>query len=79
MEDIKFPKLPQWLYELLRWVLAIVSPALITYISAIAPSMGWTAEALNSFTLVVSATTLFLGAIFGIGYIGNKEQEKPEK
>lgn len=55
--------LPSWLYEILRWVVSIVLPAVATLIAALnaAWNWGWPIEAILA---TFSATETFLGAVF---------------
>lgn len=55
--------LPTWLYEGLRWLVAIVLPAIATLISALNAAWNWglPIEAIMS---TFSAVETFLGAVF---------------
>lgn len=55
--------LPCWFYELLRWLVSIVLPAVATLIAALntAWNWGWPIEAILA---TFSAIETFLGAVF---------------
>ena len=50
-------------YKLLKWVLMIVVPALITLISSLGTIYGWDT---STITLTIAAIATFLGVITGI-------------
>lgn len=62
-KEIEKKFLPSWLYEVLRWVVSIVLPAVATLISALnaAWNWGWPIEAILA---TFSAVETFLGAVF---------------
>ena len=66
--------LPQKVYEALRWVVAIVLPALSVLIISLNTiwELGWPAEQIG---LTLDAIALFLGAIFGISKIQNDRKK----
>lgn len=65
--------LPNEVYDILKWVLTIVVPAVITLISGLAVVYGWDVETLIT-TIGLVAT--FVGALFGISSINyNKTEE----
>ena len=66
--------LPQKVYEALRWVVAIVLPALSVLIISLNTiwELGWPAEQIS---LTIDAIALFLGAIFGISKIQNDRKK----
>lgn len=63
-------KLPQKLYEVLRWLTWIVLPAIATLISALnaAWNWGWPIEAILA---TFSAVETFLGVVLGIAKYTN--------
>ena len=66
--------LPQKFYELLRWVIAIVLPALGVFIVTINSIwyLDWPAEAIS---LTLDAIGLLLGTIFGISKIVHDHED----
>ena len=66
--------LNQKLYETIRWIVAVVLPALIVLIDTVIPL--WTADfPTEAVTTSLSAVDLFLGAIFGIAKISYDKSE----
>lgn len=65
---MKFPQLPQKIYEALRWIITLVLPAIAVLLSTLTTAWGWAIpiDAINS---TIAAVALFLGAIFGISKI----------
>lgn len=62
--------LPEKIYEAIRWIIAIVLPALGLFITSLADIWGWEIPA-QEISLTLDAIGLFLGAIFGISKIVN--------
>lgn len=67
-------KLPQKLYETLRWVTWIVLPAIATLLSALnaAWAWGWPMEAILA---TFSAVETFIGVVLGIAKYSNDKEE----
>lgn len=65
--------LSQPLYEALRWLIAIVLPALGVLIVTLNNvwNLGWPAEQIS---LTLDAIGLFLGAVFGISKVINDKK-----
>ena len=55
--------LPSWLYELLRWVVSIVLPAIATLIAALNAAWNWNLP-IEAILATFSAVETFLGAVF---------------
>lgn len=62
--------LPQKLYELFRWFIWIVLPALGVLVTTLAGAWGWNIP-LDAFLATLSAIELFLGTILGIAKYNN--------
>ena len=61
-------KLPDKLYNFLKWFLLLVVPAFITFLTAL--TMAWHCDIpLEAIVTTISATATFLGAIVGISTI----------
>lgn len=67
--------LPEKIYEAIRWIIAIVLPALGLLITTLANIWGWEIPA-EEISLTLDAIGLFLGAIFGISKIANDRKTK---
>lgn len=73
---MKFPQLPQKVYEALRWIVAIVLPAVQVLLVSLTSAWGWNIP-IDAITATLAAIALFLGAIFGISKIAyDKSQAK---
>lgn len=73
--------LPDKVYEVLRWLVAIFLPALGVFFATLAEAWGWDLPT-QAILTTLSALELFLGAIFGISkviYDRQDNSEKPEK
>ena len=57
--------LPQKLYEILRWLIWIVLPAIGVLITTLAGAWGWNIS-LDAILATLSGIELFLGTILGI-------------
>ena len=60
--------LPQKLYEILRWLIWIVLPAIGVLITTLAGALGWNIP-LDAILATLSGIELFLGTILGISKI----------
>lgn len=70
--------LNQKLYEIIRWIVAIVLPALIVLIDTVVPL--WAPEfPTEQVTTSLGAMDLFLGTIFGIAKISNDRKIAAEE
>lgn len=67
--------LPQKIYETLRWVIAIILPALGVLVVSIDSiwTLGWPAQEIS---LTLDAIGLFLGAVFGISKVIHDSESK---
>ena len=65
--------LPQKVYEALRWVIAIVLPAISLLIATLANIWEWDIPSEN-ICLTLDAIALFLGTIFGISKVINEKR-----
>lgn len=60
--------LPQKIYEIIRWTIAIALPAIGLLITTLSEIWGWNIP-YSEINLTLDAIGLFLGAIFGISKI----------
>lgn len=70
--------LPNKVYEVLRWLIAIFMPALGVFFSTLAEAWGWDLPT-QAILTTLSAVELFLGAIFGISKVLYDNQDNPGK
>lgn len=62
------------LYEVLRWVIWIVIPAIGVLISTLAKAWNWNIP-IDAILTTLSAISLFLGTVLGIAKIQNGKKE----
>lgn len=62
--------LNQKLYEAIRWIISIVIPAVEVFFATLAKAWGWEVPT-EAIITTLSATALFLGAIFGVSKVVN--------
>lgn len=67
--------LNQKVYEILRWVIIIVLPAIGTFFSTLESAWGWNVP-VEAILTTLSAISLFLGTIFGISKVVNDWKDK---
>lgn len=60
-------------YEILRWCIAIVLPAIIVFFDTLANAWGWNLP-VEAITTSLSALSLFLGTIFGISKLTHDKE-----
>lgn len=73
---MKFPVLPDKVYEFLKWFLIIVIPAFEILLTTLTSAWGWNIP-LDAILKTITGFQLFLGAIFGISvYAYKKSKEK---
>lgn len=71
-------KLPNRIYDILKWVCLIVSPAVVTLIVTLTSLWGWDIP-VEAITGTITALTTFAGVILGISNMNyNKEGETNE-
>lgn len=62
--------LPTKLYEILRWIIWIVLPAIGVLLTTLTGAWGWNIP-LDAILATLSAVELFLGTVLGIAKISN--------
>lgn len=67
-------KLPQKLYEILRWVTWIVLPAIATLLSALNAAWAWNWP-MEAILATFSAVETFIGVVLGIAKYSNDKAE----
>ena len=67
-------KLPQKLYEVLRWVTWIVLPAIATLLSALNAAWAWNWP-MEAILATFSAVETFIGVVLGIAKYSNDKAE----
>ena len=64
-------KIPNKLYDVLKWVLMIVVPAFITLFTLLSDTWGWDVP-VEAITATITGVSTFLGVIMGISSAGYK-------
>lgn len=67
-------KLPEKVYEGLRWCVSIVLPAISVFFATLAEAWGWNLPT-EAIITTISALSLFLGTIFGISKISYDREQ----
>lgn len=67
-------KLPQNVYEILRWATWIVLPAVATLISALNAAWGW-GWPIDAILSTFAAVETFIGVVLGIAKYSNDKEE----
>lgn len=67
----------QKLYEIIRWTISIVLPALSVFFSTLANAWGWNLPT-EAIVTTISAVALFLGTIFGISKVSYDKAQATE-
>lgn len=62
--------LPTKIYEILRWIIWIVLPAIGVLLTTLTGAWGWNIP-LDAILATISAIELFLGTILGIAKVSN--------
>jgi len=66
-------KLPDKWYDILKWIVVIFLPALNTFIFALGAVLDFDSETICG---VISAVTVFLGALIGVSTVAYKKGKK---
>ena len=63
-------KIPNWLYDILKWLCILGLPALSAMYSQLAGIWGWPCA--DEIPATIQSVTLFLGTVIGISSVGYK-------
>ena len=67
-------KLPDKVYDVLKWILVIFVPSTITLISSLGALLGFDATIING---IIGIVATFVGSLVGISTVAyNKEQKR---
>lgn len=73
-------KLPDGVYDILKWIAIVVIPALVTFLSIILPALKVNPETVNTITTIIAACGTFLGTLIGVSTVAyNKTKDKEEE
>ena len=81
MKEVNNMKIPDKLYNVLKWIAVICIPAIVTFLSVVLPALKVDAETVNTITTIISAVGVLIGALIGgafrlIMYIRAKNAKK---
>ena len=70
-------KIPNKLYDVLKWIALIALPGIVTFLAAVLPALKVDAETVNTICIILSATATLIGTLIGVStYAYNKEKEE---
>ena len=74
-------KIPDKLYDWLKWIAVICIPAIVTFLSVVLPALKVDAETVNTITTIISAVGVLIGTLIGVStYSYNKAKNtEPEQ
>lgn len=67
------------LYDVLKWIVIIAIPALVTFLSVVLTSLKVDAETVNVIVTILSALATFIGALIGISTSNYNKCDKEEE
>lgn len=74
------PKIPDSLYNWLKWIALIALPALATFLSLVLGALNVDPTTVNTIVIIINATAGLIGALIGVSTIAyNKEKEEANK
>ena len=74
------PKIPDAIYNWLKWISVIFIPALVTFLSIVLGALNVEPTTVNTIVTIIAALGTFLGALIGVSTIAyNKEKEEANK
>lgn len=71
-------KIPDKLYDILKWICLICLPALVTFLMILLPAVGVSAETTQVVATVITGFAAFIGALIGISTNAYKIEQKTE-
>lgn len=67
-------KLPDKVYNVLKWIALYVLPALATFVGTVGTAVGW--DKTGVVVTIITATATFIGAVIGLSAVSyNKSKE----
>jgi len=69
-------KIPDKLYDILKWVCLVCLPALATFLNVLLPSVGVLPETVKTIITIVTATATFIGMLIGISTVAYNNESK---
>ena len=74
------PKLPDSVYNWLKWIALIAIPAFVTFLSIVLSALGMNPNIINIICTILTATAGLIGTLIGVSTKAyNKEKEETNK
>ena len=68
-------QLPDWLYDIFKWICIVVSPAAVTLLKILTEAWHWQIP-VDAICVTITAITTFIGIILGISTISYNKENK---
>ena len=74
------PKIPDKVYNWLKWIALIAIPAVVTFLSIVLTALNVDPNTVNIICTILTATAALIGSLIGVSTIAyNKEKENADK
>lgn len=70
------PKIPDVLYNWLKWIALIALPALATFLSLVLGALNVDPTTVNTIVIIINATAGLIGALIGVSTIAYNKDKK---
>lgn len=70
------PKIPDSLYNWLKWIALIALPALATFLSLVLGALNVDPTTVNTIVIIINATAGLIGALIGVSTIAYNKDKK---
>ena len=70
------PKIPDSIYNWLKWISVIFIPALVTFLSIVLGALNVEPTTVNTIVKIIAALGTFLGALIGVSTIAYNKDKK---
>ncbi len=71
-------KIPDKLYDILKWVALICIPAVLVFLSSVLPVLGVSVETTQAIVTIGSAVATLMGALLGISTVAYHQEQAEE-
>lgn len=73
-------KIPDKIYDVLKWVAIICIPALVTFLSVVLGVLDIDPKTVNVVVTIISAVGTFIGTLIGVSTVKyNKDKDEPKE
>ena len=69
-------KLPDKVYNVLKWIALIVLPALAVLYATVGQAWGW--PHIEAICITINAVATFIGALIGVSHLTMKKEQQDE-